>query len=78
MRLMAVAVLIQLALAFANLGCAWLLGRRLRRVAELERTLLEIRHRLRGGARLHRADLVRPPRREPRLDPTLGFRDPAR
>ncbi len=73
---MTIAVAIQVALALANLAAAIMLSRRLRRVAELERTLLEIRHRLRQGVRPSpRADMPAP---RPRLDPTLGFRDPAR
>ncbi len=78
MRLMTAAVIVQVALALANLGCALLLSRRLRRVARLERTLLEIRHRLRDGARPHRPDIAAPAHRQSRPDPTLGFRDPAR
>ncbi len=65
MPLMAIAVLIQCAFALANFALAARLSRRLRRIAGLERLLLEIRHRLRGNAR-------------PQSASAPALRDPAR
>lgn len=75
MPLMTIAVAIQLVLALANLAAAIMLGRRLRRMAGLERTLQDIRQRLRENVRSPPKPAGPP---QPRLDPTLGFRDPAR